>query len=121
MKKLTNFIEYGQNIFVHKSCQIDSDVSIDPFVTIGPNVVIGKGSKISSHVVIGTAAEMPGEDEKNDFTVLEQNPLENLANSGNLNCYRHNGFWHPMDSLRDKRILEKMWNENKAPWMKLVK
>ncbi len=58
---------------------------------------------------------------KNDFTVLEQNPLENLANSGNLNCYRHNGFWHPMDSLRDKRILEKMWNENKAPWMKLVK
>ena len=70
MKKLTNFIEYGQNIFIHKSCQLDSEVSIDPFVTIGPNVVIGKGSKISSHVVIGTEAEMPGEDEKKDFTVL---------------------------------------------------
>jgi UDP-N-acetylglucosamine acyltransferase len=70
MKNLNDFIEYGQNIFIHKSCQLDSDVSIDPFVTIGPNVVIGKGSKISSHVVIGTAAEMPGEDEKEDFTVL---------------------------------------------------
>jgi UDP-N-acetylglucosamine acyltransferase len=70
MEKLTNFIEYGQNIFIHKSCQLDSDVRIDPFVTIGPNVVIGKGSKISSHVVIGTEAEMPGEDEKKDFTVL---------------------------------------------------
>ena len=69
MEKLTNFIEYGQNIFIHKSCQLDSDVSIDPFVTIGPNVVIGKGSKISSHVVIGTEAEMPGEDVKKDFTV----------------------------------------------------
>ena len=70
MKNLNDFIEYGQNIFIHKSCQLDSDVSIDPFVTIGPNVVIGKGSKISSHVVIGTEAEMPGEDVKKDFTVL---------------------------------------------------
>ncbi|MDC0563063.1 glucose-1-phosphate cytidylyltransferase [Candidatus Pelagibacter ubique] len=58
---------------------------------------------------------------KNDFTVLEKQPLENLVKTKNLNCYRHNGFWHPMDSLRDKRVLEKMWNNNKAPWMKLVK
>lgn len=58
---------------------------------------------------------------KDDFTILEQSPLENLVKTKNLNCYRHNKFWHPMDSLRDKRILEKMWNDNKAPWMKLIK
>tara|TARA_Y100000591_G_C21580742_1_gene568182 strand:- start:31 stop:657 length:627 start_codon:yes stop_codon:yes gene_type:complete len=70
MKKLNDFIEYEKNIFIHKSSQLDRDVNIAPFVTIGPNVVIGKGSKISSHVVIGTEAEMPGETEKKDFTVL---------------------------------------------------
>ncbi len=70
MKKRNDFIEYGQNIFVHKSSHVDSDVNIDPFVTIGPNVVVGKGSKISSHVVIGTDAEMPGHKVLKDFTVL---------------------------------------------------
>ena len=69
MKKLNNFIEYGQDIFIHNSSQIGKNVKIDPFVTIGPNVIIGDSSSVSSHVVIGTPAEMPGELEQ-DFTVL---------------------------------------------------
>jgi glucose-1-phosphate cytidylyltransferase len=42
--------------------------------------------------------------------------LERLAADGQLMAYRHEGFWHCMDSLRDKRILEQLWNEGDAPW-----
>ena len=55
---------------------------------------------------------------ENDNTVLERDPLEKIVKLNNLNCFRHNGFWHPMDSLRDKRVLEKMWDDNKAAWIK---
>ncbi len=52
----------------------------------------------------------------NDATVWEREPLENLAKDGELQCYFHNGFWQPMDTLRDKRHLESLWSEGKAPW-----
>jgi glucose-1-phosphate cytidylyltransferase len=39
-----------------------------------------------------------------------------LANEGQLMAYEHDGFWQPMDTLRDKIYLEKLWNEGKAPW-----
>lgn len=51
-----------------------------------------------------------------DATVLERDPLEALANDGQLVAYRHNGFWQPMDTLRDKQHLEDLWNQGKAPW-----
>ncbi len=51
-----------------------------------------------------------------DSTVWEQEPMENLATAGELSIYRHDGFWHPMDTLRDKRYLESLWDSNKAPW-----
>ena len=53
--------------------------------------------------------------------ILEKEPLVNLTNNNNLNCYHHDGFWHPMDNLRDKLELEKLWNSNKAPWKKYLK
>lgn len=53
---------------------------------------------------------------ENDFTVFERKPLQSLAHDGQLKAYYHNGFWMPMDKLSDKVDLEKMWNENKAPW-----
>jgi glucose-1-phosphate cytidylyltransferase len=43
-------------------------------------------------------------------------PLETLAKKGQLGVYKHNGFWHPMDTLRDKIFLEKLWSSNEAPW-----
>ena len=52
----------------------------------------------------------------NDETVWEREPLENLAKDRKLTAYRHSGFWKPMDTLRDKNELEKLWSSNKAPW-----
>lgn len=51
-----------------------------------------------------------------DATVWEQEPLRQLASDGELVAYRHEGFWRPMDTLRDKRELEAMWESGEAPW-----
>lgn len=51
-----------------------------------------------------------------DDTVWEREPLEQLAQSGQLAAYRHHGFWHPMDTLRDKNYLEGLWQSGRAPW-----
>jgi glucose-1-phosphate cytidylyltransferase len=51
-----------------------------------------------------------------DQTVWEREPLETLANRGVLGAYAHNGFWQPMDTLRDRRFLEELWYTNQAPW-----
>lgn len=49
-------------------------------------------------------------------TILEREPLENLAKSKQLGAYLHTGFWQPMDTLRDKNHLEELWSSGKAPW-----
>jgi glucose-1-phosphate cytidylyltransferase len=51
-----------------------------------------------------------------DSTVWEQEPMESLASSGQLRAYRHHGFWQPMDTLREKNQLEKLWESGQAPW-----
>jgi glucose-1-phosphate cytidylyltransferase len=51
-----------------------------------------------------------------DATVWEREPLERLAADGKLSAYLHRGFWHPMDTLRDKTLLEEYWNSGRAPW-----
>ena len=51
-----------------------------------------------------------------DATVWEREPMENLAKDGQLAAYRHHGFWQPMDSLRDKMVLEELWQSGKPPW-----
>jgi glucose-1-phosphate cytidylyltransferase len=51
-----------------------------------------------------------------DSTVWEQGPLASLAAEGQLSAYRHDGFWQPMDTLRDKNVLEALWASGKAPW-----
>ncbi len=53
---------------------------------------------------------------ENDETVFEQSPLENLAKDNELMAFRHEGFWQPMDTLRDKTYLENLWKTGKAPW-----
>jgi glucose-1-phosphate cytidylyltransferase len=53
---------------------------------------------------------------EDDETVLEQGPLEKLAAHGQLMAYRHEGFWQPMDTLREKLLLEALWENGKAPW-----
>lgn len=51
-----------------------------------------------------------------DSTVWEQEPLHNLAKDGMLSAYRHYGFWHPMDTLRDKNVLQQIWDSGTTPW-----
>ena len=51
-----------------------------------------------------------------DDTVWEQEPLHRLATEGELMAYEHSGFWQPMDTLRDKVYLEKLWDSGQAPW-----
>jgi glucose-1-phosphate cytidylyltransferase len=51
-----------------------------------------------------------------DMTVWEREPLETLAERGELHAYQHHGFWQPMDTLRDKNFLEGLWASGKAPW-----
>lgn len=53
---------------------------------------------------------------EDDSTVWEKDPLENLASDGKLAAFKHDGFWHPMDTLRDKHVLQDMWTSNNAPW-----
>ena len=52
----------------------------------------------------------------NDYTVWEQEPLNSLAREKELQAFIHNGFWQPMDTLRDKLYLEKVWENNEAMW-----
>jgi glucose-1-phosphate cytidylyltransferase len=51
-----------------------------------------------------------------DSTILERKPLERLAADGQLMAYRHEGFWQPMDTLREKEHLEGLWSRGEAPW-----
>lgn len=51
-----------------------------------------------------------------DASIWEQEPLMNLAAAGDLMAYEHQGFWQPMDTLRDKHFLESLWDSGKAPW-----
>tara|TARA_Y100000996_G_scaffold391183_1_gene352969 strand:+ start:97 stop:798 length:702 start_codon:yes stop_codon:yes gene_type:complete len=52
----------------------------------------------------------------NDSTILERDPLETLAKEQRLTAFKHEGFWHPMDTLREKKQLEKLWISGNAPW-----
>jgi glucose-1-phosphate cytidylyltransferase len=51
-----------------------------------------------------------------DHTVWEEEPMERLARDGQLSAFRHDGFWMPMDTLRDKMVLEELWSKGNAPW-----
>ncbi|MEX1663752.1 glucose-1-phosphate cytidylyltransferase [Thioclava sp. 15-R06ZXC-3] len=51
-----------------------------------------------------------------DATIWEREPLESLAREGQLSAYRHDGFWAAMDTMRDRKVLEALWAEDRAPW-----
>jgi glucose-1-phosphate cytidylyltransferase len=52
----------------------------------------------------------------NDDTIWEKEPLEHLADEGQLTAFKHHGFWKPMDSLRDHKQLNDLWDKGKALW-----
>jgi glucose-1-phosphate cytidylyltransferase len=51
-----------------------------------------------------------------DTSVWEQEPMERLASEGQFMAYRHDGFWQPMDTLRDRQLLERLWQDGNPPW-----
>jgi glucose-1-phosphate cytidylyltransferase len=51
-----------------------------------------------------------------DETVWEQEPMSSLAQEGELSCFRHDGFWQAMDTLRDRHHLEELWTSGSPPW-----
>jgi len=51
-----------------------------------------------------------------DETTWEKEPVQALAHAGKLSAYKHNGFWHPMDTLRDNKYLNELWDSGNAPW-----
>jgi glucose-1-phosphate cytidylyltransferase len=53
---------------------------------------------------------------KGDETVLEREPLQQLAAQGQFAAYRHRGYWQAMDTLREKNMLEEIWQTSRAPW-----
>ncbi len=55
---------------------------------------------------------------KSDNTMLEREPMENLSKDGQLMAFKHEGFWQCMDTIREKEILDNLWNTNNPPWIK---
>jgi len=55
---------------------------------------------------------------KDDSTILEKVPLEKVAEEGKLGVFKHDGFWQPMDTIRERNYLEELWRSNKAYWKK---
>lgn len=53
---------------------------------------------------------------KGDATILEKEPLERLSKDGQLMAFQHEGFWHPMDTVRDRDLLNSLWEQNVSPW-----
>jgi glucose-1-phosphate cytidylyltransferase len=53
-----------------------------------------------------------------DATVWEREPLQRLAAEGQLNAYQHEGYWQPMDTMREHEILEQHWASGNAPWLR---
>ena len=51
-----------------------------------------------------------------DSTVWERGPMERLARDGQMSAFQHHGFWQPMDTLRDKNLLDSLWQSGQAPW-----
>jgi len=74
----------------------------------GDNSMINAGFFVLSPEVIDYIAD--------DSTAWESAPLQTLATEGHLSAYRHEGFWQPMDTLRDKTLLESLWEGGNAPW-----
>ena len=74
----------------------------------GDNGLINGGFFVLDPAVVDRIAE--------DATIWEQEPLTGLAHDGQLMAFRHDGFWAPMDTQRDKNILEGLWASGEAPW-----
>jgi len=77
-----------------------------------------KVDNVGAHINGGFFVLEPGVIDyvENENTLWEKQPMERLAREGELMAFQHNGFWQPMDTLRDRRTLEELWQSGTAPW-----
>ena len=89
---------------------MDSDNTVRAFQEkpIGDSPFINGGFFVLSPKVLARIAD--------DSTIWEREPLEGLARDGQLKAFHHEGFWQPMDTLRDKVYLDNLWSQGAAPW-----
>ena len=89
---------------------IDGESSVNEFMEKpkGDNAYINGGFFVLSEKVIDLI--------KDDKTFWEREPLEKLAKNNQLVAFKHNGFWQPMDTLRERNLLQELWDSGKAPW-----
>ena len=109
-----------------KSGRLATVTAVQPAGRYGALEIINDGVKAFVEKTLGDSGWVNGgffvlspkciERISDDQTVWEAAPLEGLAAEGQLTAYLHKGFWHPMDTLRDKNYLEKLWQSGKAPW-----
>lgn len=92
--------------------EISSDNSVKSFQEkpSGDNAYVNAGFFVVSHKVLDYIGD--------DNTIWERGPLERLAAEGELKAFRHDGFWQPMDTLRDKQYLDERWESGAAEWKK---
>ncbi len=91
------------------------DIGVDDSVRSFLEKPVSEGSSINAGFFVLEPKVLDYIDQ-GDSSIWERKPLEKLAKDGQLNAYRHTGFWKPMDTLRDKVELEKLWQNNNAPW-----
>ena len=96
---------------------IDANGSINSF-TEKPQ---GDGNWINGGFMVCEPEVFDYIDAKRDDVIFEREPLENLASEGQLNSYKHQGFWFPMDTLKGKNDLTEMWLTGQAPWAMWMK
>lgn len=90
--------------------EISEDQGVKAFSEkpLGHNSYVNGGFFILSRQILNYIAD--------DTTIWERSPLEQLAAEGELKAFNHDGFWQPMDTLRDQEYLEGLWRSNKAEW-----
>lgn len=91
------------------------NIDVDNKVTNFSEKLKGDGFWVNAGFFVCDGEVFDYIDDNND-TIFEQKPLMNLANDDKLYTYKHHGFWRPMDTLKDKNDLIKMWDDNKAKW-----
>lgn len=119
LRKLLEFHKKNHSVVTLTAAKIQQRFGV---LTIDPNSKITsfreKSDNDSERVNAGYMVMEPEIFDyiEGDSTFLEKEPLENLAKAGKLLAYKFDGFWHPMDTLRDKKYLEELWNSGQAPW-----
>jgi len=123
-------VDIGKSIIFHKQHEkLATVTAVTPPGRFGVlditenNAVIGFREKFASDVYringgFFVLEPQVGEYIEGDRSVWEKEPLNKLATEDQLKAWVHDGFWHPMDTLRDKNILQEMWDTGNPPWKK---